>query len=77
MIILSEMSQENLACFLSFIDPIIWVATQDHMYNVKAAGKRKMRGRARDRLQEGGQKRGYGEMDIIKVLYILEGNCPY
>lgn len=47
------------------------------MYNVKAAGKRKMRESARDTLQEGGQKRGYGEMDIIRVLYILEGNCPY
>lgn len=64
MIILSEMSQANLACFLSFIDPIIWVATQDHMYNVKAAGKRKMRerhiagGRTKERLWGNGYNQG-------------------
>lgn len=36
-----------------------------------------MRGRTRDRGQEGRQTKGYGEMGIIRVLYILERTCPY
>ena len=46
---LSEMCQTNIACFLSFMDPIAYIDTQ-HKGIKETAGRRKRRGRRKERL---------------------------